>query len=309
MGYMVAGLSIIGSAKSQVGAVMFIPILALGVPLFDTILSPLRRFVRGKKTFSPDMDHIHHRLLKIGFSPKNAVLLIYTITLFLCATAVVLINIRDERAGLFIIVLGAGAILFFRKLGYTDQITSSLISDWVEDLSDDMSFFGRDHRSFVGLLNSIVRSKNIKELWQNVVVALETLELDKGSLYLNAPIKIEKFTVQMRATSETKQTDRRETLPIESSVIMRKSPPELDWVRPPFEMEDYVCSRSILRLELPLLDKENAHLGTLVLVKDVGMKPLNHQTLRRVEDLRRIIIRKLEMMADESVPQKHAANK
>lgn len=51
LGYAVAALSIMGSVKSQVGALMLIPLLALGVPVFDTILSPVRRFVRGRRTF------------------------------------------------------------------------------------------------------------------------------------------------------------------------------------------------------------------------------------------------------------------
>lgn len=61
LGYAVAALSIIGSVKSQVGAVMLIPLLAMGVPIFDTMLAPMRRFVRGRKMFSPDNGHIHHQ--------------------------------------------------------------------------------------------------------------------------------------------------------------------------------------------------------------------------------------------------------
>ena len=54
LGYAVAGLSILGSVKSQIGAAILIPLLALGIPLFDTILSPIRRFVRGRQMFKPD---------------------------------------------------------------------------------------------------------------------------------------------------------------------------------------------------------------------------------------------------------------
>ena len=70
LGYTIAGLSIIGSIKSPIGALMLIPILALGVPLFDTVLAPLRRFVKGKKAFYPDHDHVHHRLLRRKSRPE-----------------------------------------------------------------------------------------------------------------------------------------------------------------------------------------------------------------------------------------------
>ena len=108
LGYAIAGLSIMGSAKSQMGAAIAIPILALGVPLFDTILSPLRRFVRGHRMFSPDSGHIHHKLIRMGLTTKKAVWTVYSITALLCLAAIIVTNLRDEPAGLFLIILGAG---------------------------------------------------------------------------------------------------------------------------------------------------------------------------------------------------------
>lgn len=302
LGYLVAGLSVIGSFKSQVTAIMLIPILALGVPLYDTILSPIRRFLSGHRMFRPDAEHVHHRLLKLGFSTKRAVLLIYGITLFLCAVSIILVNIRDERAGLFLIVMGVAAIFFFRKLGYADQIYSSMISDWVEDLSDCSGFFGRDKRSFIEKLQEMMNSTNYEELWKNITAILDDLEFDKGSMYLNRFLKEETLKDEGRIVYISDHPERRRILPLNSSVILRKSPPELDWIRPPFDMENYVCSRSVLRIELPLVNESNIHFGTLVLVKDMNIKPINHQTLRRVEDLRRTVIRKMEMMTATGFP-------
>ncbi len=124
LGYAIAGLSIIGSVKSQMGAAITIPILALGIPLFDTMFSPVRRFVRGRKMFSPDSGHIHHKLIKMGLTTKRAVLTIYGVTLFLCILAVIATNLRDEQAGLFLIILGVGAAIFVRKLGYFEYLAS-----------------------------------------------------------------------------------------------------------------------------------------------------------------------------------------
>jgi len=297
LGFFVAGLSIIGSFKSQITAIMLIPILALGVPLYDTILSPIRRFLSGHKMFSPDAEHVHHRLLKLGFSTRRAVLLVYAITLFLCAAAIILVNIRDERAGLFLIIMGVAAVFFFRKLGYTDQIYSSMVSDWFTDLSDCSGFFGRDQRPFIERLQEVIKSENYESLWRSITAILEDLEFDKGSMYLNQSLKRDGLKAEDRIVYVSDHPERRRIPPLNSSVILRKSPPELDWVRPPFDMENFVCSRSILRIELPLVSESNTHLGTLVLVKDTAVKPINHQTLRRVEDLRRTVIRKMEMMS------------
>ena len=180
-------------------------------------------------------------------------------------------------------------------MGYLNYFPVESLMGWIKGVSDEVGFT-RERRSFFSLQIDIIRSSNIQDLWQNITRALEVLEFDKGSLYMNISLKNKELRGQMKSTSVSNHTDRRLTSPIESSVIMRESRPELDWVRPPFDMENYVCSRSIFRLEAPLLGKDNAHLGTLVLVKDMKNKPIDHLTIRRVEALRRTIIKALEQM-------------
>ena len=296
LGYMIAGLSILGAFKSPISFLLLIPLLALGVPIFDTILSPVRRFFTGRKAFSADDDHVHHRLLKRGFTAGKALILIYVITFCLCITAIVLVNIRDERAGLFLVLLGAGAIVFFKRLGYSDILGKGSMADWVEDFSDDI-FLSRDRRNFVAYQSEIVKSTNVSELWENVIPVLEALRFDKVSLYLNPSAKKNEPHDLEEKTSVKAPVERRSVSLIDSSVIMRKFPPDLKWIRFPLQMEDYVCSRAIFRLEIPLLIKDNYHFGTLVLVKDTNKEPVDQQLLRRVSGLRRSITRALEQIS------------
>ena len=150
LGYAIAGLSIIGSVKSQVGATVLIPMIALGVPLFDTILSPIRRFMLGRRMFFPDTGHIHHRLKEMGLTTKKAVWVLYGITFCLCIMAVFVVNIRDERAGLFLIILGVSAVIFVRKLGYFEYFALDKIYGWFRDLTDEAGF-SHERRSFLSL--------------------------------------------------------------------------------------------------------------------------------------------------------------
>ena len=63
------------------GATILMPILAFGVPLLDTLTSPLRRFMRGKKMFEPDREHVHHNLIAKGWSQrKTVVMFLYGVT-------------------------------------------------------------------------------------------------------------------------------------------------------------------------------------------------------------------------------------
>lgn len=81
VGTMLAVLSIFGTAK--VAAVL----LVLGVPIIDTFYVLIRRALAGKPPFAPDRGHFHHRLLDVGLSHRQAVLLIYCITAGLAAIA------------------------------------------------------------------------------------------------------------------------------------------------------------------------------------------------------------------------------
>ncbi|MCP4049593.1 MAG: undecaprenyl/decaprenyl-phosphate alpha-N-acetylglucosaminyl 1-phosphate transferase, partial [bacterium] len=67
IGYMIAGLSLFGSIKSHTAVTLFITMLALGIPLTDTVIATIRRYMLGKKIFSADKEHFHHKLLKSGF--------------------------------------------------------------------------------------------------------------------------------------------------------------------------------------------------------------------------------------------------
>ncbi|MFH0751246.1 MAG: MraY family glycosyltransferase [Chloroflexota bacterium] len=84
LGYTLALLSIMGSAKVAVA------LLVLGVPIIDTFYIIVRRLSRGRSPFSADRGHIHHRLLDLGLTHTQTVLLIYSICAGLGALSLVL---------------------------------------------------------------------------------------------------------------------------------------------------------------------------------------------------------------------------
>ena len=94
-----------GFAKGYTILAIIVPILALGVPIFDTVFAMVRRFVKGQPMLKPDGAHIHHRLLKRGFNQRQAVLILYTITSVLCIISVVMISADIWKLLLLIISL------------------------------------------------------------------------------------------------------------------------------------------------------------------------------------------------------------
>ncbi|MBN2794346.1 MAG: undecaprenyl/decaprenyl-phosphate alpha-N-acetylglucosaminyl 1-phosphate transferase [Clostridia bacterium] len=92
LGYILAAISIEGALKGTTAITVVIPVLALGLPIFDTTFAIIRRAISKKPIFEADKGHIHHRLLHIGYDQKGAVLILYLISILMGATAVSIIN-------------------------------------------------------------------------------------------------------------------------------------------------------------------------------------------------------------------------
>lgn len=117
LGYMLAVLSMLGSIKGHAAVAILIPMIALGIPLMDTVWSSIRRFILGRRIFNPDRDHFHHRLLRKGYSHRNAVMILYGFTVFLGVISLIMVHTRDDRSALLLLLVGAAIIFGIRKLG------------------------------------------------------------------------------------------------------------------------------------------------------------------------------------------------
>ncbi|MBN2119852.1 MAG: undecaprenyl/decaprenyl-phosphate alpha-N-acetylglucosaminyl 1-phosphate transferase [Candidatus Omnitrophica bacterium] len=80
LGFGLALISIEGAHKGSTLITLFIPIIAMGVPVVDTFLSILRRLVKGNGVFRADKEHIHHKLVFLNGSQRDAVLRLYFLT-------------------------------------------------------------------------------------------------------------------------------------------------------------------------------------------------------------------------------------
>lgn len=90
LGYSISILSLLGLYKSVTLFSFLVPIIILGVPVFDTTFAIIRRIVNKKPISAPDKSHLHHRLLALGFSHRNTVLAIYAFGIMFSVSAVIL---------------------------------------------------------------------------------------------------------------------------------------------------------------------------------------------------------------------------
>ncbi len=104
LGYVLATMSILGLFKFYAVVSFAVPLLAVAVPLFDTVFSFCRRLLRGQSPMHPDRGHFHHRLIDMGLSQKQAVAVLYSISAILGLAAVVITTSGEIKA--LILILG-----------------------------------------------------------------------------------------------------------------------------------------------------------------------------------------------------------
>jgi UDP-GlcNAc:undecaprenyl-phosphate GlcNAc-1-phosphate transferase len=109
VGYVLATTALLGAgAKATTAVSLLVPVLAMGVPIFDTLFAMVRRFLERRPLFSPDRGHIHHRLLDMGVTHRRAVLLLYGLSLVFCVAAV---TVYIGRSWQIAFALGVSAVV------------------------------------------------------------------------------------------------------------------------------------------------------------------------------------------------------
>ena len=119
LGFSLATISILGVAKTVTLVVLIAPILVLALPIFDTLFAIIRRIVKGKSlkaVFQADKGHLHHRLMKRGFSQKQAVAILYGASASLGMFAVILIDDGIWKALSFALIVIAIIAIGYKEL-------------------------------------------------------------------------------------------------------------------------------------------------------------------------------------------------
>jgi UDP-GlcNAc:undecaprenyl-phosphate GlcNAc-1-phosphate transferase len=99
--------------KASTGVALLIPILALGLPIIDTSLTMLRRFINNRGIFSADRGHLHHVLLDSGISHRRVVIGLYAICCVLCSLALVVVLRKNKEIGYYLVVLSIIGSVFW----------------------------------------------------------------------------------------------------------------------------------------------------------------------------------------------------
>ena len=125
IGFLLGVLTLRGGSTTSSGLAVLLPVFVVGVPIVETLLSMIRRFVRrlggaAGGIMEADRNHMHHRLLALGLNQQRAVLVLYGVGLLGAACALISLSLDQQNAALLLLTLLAGAIFGIVKLGYDE---------------------------------------------------------------------------------------------------------------------------------------------------------------------------------------------
>ena len=117
LGFVIASSSILCFMKSSTIVGLSLPLVALGLPIFDTLFSMLRRFLARRSIFAADHYHFHHRLLRLGFSQRHAVLAVYIVTIIATGLGTFMIVTDGDATLVVLACILVLLLVLFRVVG------------------------------------------------------------------------------------------------------------------------------------------------------------------------------------------------
>jgi UDP-GlcNAc:undecaprenyl-phosphate/decaprenyl-phosphate GlcNAc-1-phosphate transferase len=169
LGFVLAAIAVKTSTKSGTTVAMLVPIIALGLPIMDTLLAMVRRAILGRSLFDADRDHIHHRLMsRLRLSQRSAVLVLYGLCCLFALTALGLAFATGVQSVMLLIAVSVVAFVLMRKLGYLDLHEGR-----------GAALIRRRNHQLRNLLREVVRNvnsaANVSDLWSSIRPLAEEL--------------------------------------------------------------------------------------------------------------------------------------
>jgi len=181
LGFTLGALSLVWGQKSPLAVAVLGPLLIFGLPIADTALAVVRRYFGGVPVFGSDRNHIHHRLLSLGLSPRKAVLILYGACLLFGLATLFLVNAERGAALLLLTGIALAAWLVLSRLGYHEINEINLTLQ--RGLLNQRSII-KQRVQFRKVAESLSEAKDLEELWARLVAVAQAFDFHSVELSL-----------------------------------------------------------------------------------------------------------------------------
>ncbi len=179
IGFTIASASVMCVSKSMALVGLALPALALGIPIFDTLFSMLRRFLERRSLFAPDRSHFHHRLLAMGLNQRRAVAIIYLATAGAAGLGLFMMTRDDWSAMIVFAIVLCLIVLLFRAVGV---IGLHETLDHLQSKYKHSHEARQDQRIFENLQLQFRQVHDAGQWWQTVCEAAQRMDFAWVSL-------------------------------------------------------------------------------------------------------------------------------
>ncbi len=182
LGFTISTSSVMCSTKSPTLVGLALPLLALGIPVFDTLSAILRRFLERRSVFSPDRRHFHHKLLDMGLGQRQVVIIAYIVTLLTAGLGMFMMVTRDINTLVVFICILLLLLLLFRV------VSSIRLQEAIAALQKKHAIahqIKQETECFEQVQLHFRQAKTFDQFWQAVCEAADQLGFRK----LRLPVK------------------------------------------------------------------------------------------------------------------------
>jgi len=184
LGFVLASVSVLCATKASTIVGLALPALALGIPIFDTLFSMLRRFLERRSIFAPDRGHIHHRLIDMGLRHRHVVLILYLVTVLAAGLGLFMMVTRDARQ---LVILAAVLVLLILVFGIAGSVS---LRDTLAGIQRKIAMSRaaqEGRRGFEDAGLGLRRATTFDEWWKALCAAAEQMQLASLAITLNNP--------------------------------------------------------------------------------------------------------------------------
>ena len=176
LGFLLGALAVYTSDKSTTLLALAVPYVAFGVPLLDTSLAVVRRFLSGRPVFGADTEHLHHKLLEVCSSPRLAVSALYALAALFSVGSLLIVN-STQNILVLVIVLGSVTAWF---------LATHVQYEELNEFRDYLARALRTQRRVVAnqilirkASRSLEKTADLEKSWEVLATTLRALDFDE----------------------------------------------------------------------------------------------------------------------------------
>jgi len=184
IGFALAAIAVRGSMKSSAVIAVAAPVMALAVPILDAGIAVLRRLVRGDGIFEADGDHIHHRLLRMGLTPRRVVIVLYGVAATFGALSLFTMTSRSQVVGLVVVATSVVTWIGVQQLGYAEfaEIQRALR----HGLVNERKALG-NNVYLASMADQFAAAEDQERLWALMTQVAQRLEFERIEMRVEGP--------------------------------------------------------------------------------------------------------------------------